>query len=186
MTIVDTIIELFNTKGETAYLDEQVSQQEHALQAAYIAEEEGASDTMVVAALLHDIGHLLHGLPQDIADHSQDGRHEIAGENWLAPYAVPSVTEPMKLHVAAKRYLCITETDYIAQLSPASVKSLELQGGPFTDEEVLAFERNPYYREAVRLRQWDDRAKIPDLAVPDLTHYRAKLESVLVRSERHT
>ena len=138
------------------------------------------SDTLVVAALLHDIGHLLHGLPEHIADKGIDGRHEAVGEAWLTPQAGPAVTEPLRLHVAAKRYLCAVNSDYMTLLSPASIKSLRLQGGPYTDDEVEAFEKNPHYQDAVRLRRWDDQAKVAGLDVPDLAHYRSVFERVLV------
>ena len=179
MNVIDEILRLFETRGYEAYFGEPVSQKEHALQAAYQAEQEGASTTLVVAALLHDVGHLVHQLPEDIADHGLDGRHESAGEAWLARHFPPEVTEPVKLHVAAKRYLCKTDSEYLAQLSPASVRSLALQGGPFSDTEVREFEQHRYFGEAVRLRRWDDCAKIPGLNVPELDHYRTALERSL-------
>jgi phosphonate degradation associated HDIG domain protein len=175
MTVIDDIFRIFETNGDEAYFGEPVSQKEHALQAACQAEQEGASPELVVAALLHDVGHLLHGLGEDIAAHGVDARHEDAGEAWLARHFPPEVTEPVKLHVAAKRYLCRVHPEYLAQLSPASVQSLALQGGPFDEGEVREFERHRYFREAVRLRQWDDRAKSPGLRVPELEHYRAAL-----------
>jgi [1-hydroxy-2-(trimethylamino)ethyl]phosphonate dioxygenase len=177
--IVDEVCELFATKGHAAYVGEPVSQLEHALQAAYFAEQESASDALVVAALLHDIGHLVHKLPEDAADHGIDTRHEQLGQAWLGRYCGPEVTEPIRLHVPAKRYLCATDPEYLAQLSPASVQSLGLQGGPFTPAELSEFESNPFYREAVTLRRWDDLAKVPNLPVPDLDHYRPKLARVL-------
>ncbi|HXJ94671.1 MAG TPA: HD domain-containing protein [Terriglobia bacterium] len=179
MSMIDEILKLFATRGDEAYFGEPVSQKEHALQAAYQAEQEGAPASLVVAALLHDVGHLVHQLPEDIADQGLDGRHESAGEAWLARHFPPEVTEPVKLHVAAKRYLCKTDSEYLAQLSPASVQSLALQGGPFSDAEVREFEQHRYFREAVRLRRWDDRAKIPGLNVPGLEHYRPALEESL-------
>ncbi|SVB62390.1 uncharacterized protein METZ01_LOCUS215244 [marine metagenome] len=178
MQIVDTIVDLFATRGGDAYLGEPVSQQEHALQAAHLAELEGAADTLVVSALLHDIGHLLHGQPEHIADQGINGHHEDVGEVWLSEFAGPAVTEPLMLHVGAKRYLCAVEPEYSDGLSPASVKSLRLQGGPFSEEEILAFELYPHYRDALRLRRWDDQAKISDLTVPDLEHYRPVLKRV--------
>jgi phosphonate degradation associated HDIG domain protein len=178
MSVIDQIFAMFERKGDEAYFGEAVSQKEHALQAAWEAEQEGAPPALVAAALLHDIGHLVHGMVEDIAEQGVDARHEDAGEAWLARHFPPGVTEPVKLHVAAKRYLCQTEPQYLCQLSPASIQSLALQGGPFTDREVQEFERNRYYREAIRLRQWDDRAKIPGLKVPDLEHYRAALAAV--------
>ena len=179
MRVVDTIFELFHTNGADAYLGEAVSQQEHALQTAYLAEQAGADDALVVSALLHDIGHLLHGLPEHIAEKGIDGRHEEAGEHWLMHHAEPVVTEPLRLHVAAKRYLCAVDPDYRALLSPESIKSLQLQGGSYTEDEVNVFEKNPCYQDAVRLRRWDDQAKVVGLDVPELAHYRSKLENVL-------
>jgi phosphonate degradation associated HDIG domain protein len=177
MSVVDQIFTLFAQRGEEAYFGEPVSQKEHALQAAYQAEQEDAPDTLVVAALVHDAGHLLHGLSEGIADQGVDGRHEAVGEAWLARHFGPEITEPVRLHVAAKRYLCAVDPAYREQLSPASIRSLALQGGPMGDEEVEAFDRNPHAQAAVRLRRWDDRAKVPGLPVPDLGHYRARLEA---------
>jgi len=178
MNAVDEIFEMFKRHGGEAYFGEPVSQTEHALETAHQAEQENAPPTLMVAALLHDVGHLLHGMGEDIADRGVDARHEAAGEDWLSHRFPPAVTEPVKLHVAAKRYLCRTDPDYFDQLSPASVRSLELQGGAFTEHEARAFEAHRYYGEALRLRRWDDAAKIPGLEVPDLEHYRSALEAV--------
>jgi phosphonate degradation associated HDIG domain protein len=181
---VDEIFELFERHGQEAYLGEAVSQQEHALQAAHLAEQEGAPDALIVAALLHDVGHLLHGLPEDVAMRGIDGRHEAVGEAWLARRFGPEVTEPVRLHVAAKRYLCAVDPTYRRRLSPASVQSLTLQGAPMSDAEVHAFEEHPYPRAAVRLRGWDDEAKVPGLEVPGLEHYRARLDTLEEIRER--
>jgi phosphonate degradation associated HDIG domain protein len=178
MNVVDEIFQVFENRGDQAYFGEPVSQKEHALQSAHQAEQEGASQSLIVAALLHDIGHLVHGMGEDIADQGVDARHEDAGEAWLARHFQPEVTEPVKLHVAAKRYLCRIDQAYLGQLSRASLQSLALQGGPFTEEEAREFERHRYHREAVRLRRWDDRAKTPGLSVPELEHYRLALEAV--------
>jgi phosphonate degradation associated HDIG domain protein len=179
MDVVNQIAELFEHQGRAEYFGEAVSEAEHALQAAHLADCEGADDALVAAALLHDVGHLLHGLGEDIADRGVDGRHEDVGHAWLAKWFDPAVAEPVRLHVAAKRYLCATDPDYLGQLSPASARSLELQGGPFTTTEVSAFERNPYHKDAVRLRHWDDAAKVPNLSVPPLDHYRPRLTKLL-------
>jgi phosphonate degradation associated HDIG domain protein len=179
MNIVDEICELFATRGHAAYVGEPVSQLEHALQAAYHAEHSGASDALVVAALLHDVGHLVHKLPEDAADHGIDTRHEKLGQAWLTRYCGPEATEPVRLHVAAKRYLCATDAEYLGQLSSASVQSLALQGGPFDSAEIAEFECNPWYRDSVALRRWDDLAKVPGMHVPGLDHYRARLGKVL-------
>ena len=179
MKIVDEICDLFATKGHAAYVGEPVSQLEHALQAAHHAEQSGASPSLVVAALLHDIGHLVHKLPEDAADHGIDTRHEQLGQAWLARYFGPEVTEPIRLHVPAKRYLCATDAAYLDQLSPASLHSLSLQGGPLDEAGCQEFEQNPHYRQAVALRRWDDLAKIPGMQVAGLDHYRPALTSAL-------
>ncbi len=177
MTIVGTIMEMFAQRGAAAYHGESVSQTEHALQAANLAEREGAPDRLVVAALLHDMGHLLDGQGEDLAQRGVDGRHEEAGCDWLAQHFGPEVTEPVRLHVAAKRYLCAVSPTYLKGLSPASCQSLSLQGGAMNDHERVEFERNPSHRDAVRLRHWDDAAKVPGLNVPGLEHYRDRLQS---------
>lgn len=176
---IDEIFRLFAEKGDAAYYGEPVSQTEHALQAAALAVEADAAETLIAAALLHDIGHLVHGAAEDIADSGLDMQHEAAGEKWLASLFPPSVTVPIRLHVAAKRYLCAVDAAYAAQLSPASRQSLALQGGPFTPEEVRQFEANPYFEQAVRLRHWDDRAKATDCQVPGIEAYREILAKVL-------
>ena len=132
MKNIDEIIDLFQQRGDVAYHGEAVSQTEHALQAAALAERHRAPATLVVAALLHDIGHLLDGQDEDLAVNGIDGQHEAAGHAWLSKYFGPDVTEPIRLHVAAKRYLCGKNEAYLQGLSPASQLSLELQGGPMT------------------------------------------------------
>ena len=176
MSIVDEIFELFARRGGEAYFGELVSQLEHALQTVQQAEEAGAPDTLIAAALLHDIGHLLHQLPEDIADHGVDGWHERVGARWLARYFPEAVTEPIRLHVAAKRYLCAVDAEYQRQLSAASIQSLALQGGPMSEAEVREFEAMPYVRDAVRLRRWDDQAKVIGWKTEDLTQYEPLLE----------
>jgi phosphonate degradation associated HDIG domain protein len=170
MDIVDDIFDLFETRGSAAYLGEPVSQTEHALQTAHLAVQEGASDALVAAALLHDIGHLL-GPEDDPAERGIDAVHERRGCAWLGRHFGPEVTEPIRLHVFAKRYLCAVDAVYRGLLSPGSIRSLELQGGVLTGGEIQNFECNQHAAGAVRLRRWDDRAKVPSLVVPDLGHY---------------
>jgi [1-hydroxy-2-(trimethylamino)ethyl]phosphonate dioxygenase len=177
--VIEAIFAAFSERGSAAYLGEPVSLSEHMLQTALAAEQAGADPVLVASALLHDYGHLVHDLPENSAEHGVDTEHEEAGAVWLERYFVPRVTEPLRLHVLAKRYLCATEPDYLAALSPASVLSLRLQGGPCSPEEVADFERNPFADEAVRLRRWDDVGKIEDLATPSLEHYRPALEAGL-------
>jgi gamma-butyrobetaine dioxygenase len=181
MNVVAIVFRLFAEGGEAAYFGESVSQAAHALQTAHLAESAQAEDALVVAALLHDIGHLLHGLPEDVAEQGIEGRHEQGGADWLARHFNPAVSEPVRLHVAAKRYLCAVDPAYLAGLSPASRRSLQLQGGAFNPEGVRAFEAEPYFRDAVRLRQWDDAAKVPELVVPGLEHYRERLTAAASR-----
>jgi phosphonate degradation associated HDIG domain protein len=176
---IDRIFALFRTQGDAAYIGEPVSQTEHALQAAAAAERAGADSAMISAALLHDVGHLLHDLPEDCADDHIDDRHEELGARWLAQYFGPNVVEPLRLHVAAKRFLCATDPDYNARLSQASRVSLKLQGGPFTPSEVEAFRNNPYCAAAVALRHWDEEAKVEGLETPGLEHFRPYLELTL-------
>jgi [1-hydroxy-2-(trimethylamino)ethyl]phosphonate dioxygenase len=171
MPIVDDIFRLFATKGSSEYGGERVSQLEHALQSAHLAQTESAPPNMIVAALLHDVGHLLADAP--------DASHEEIGKAYVAEHFSDSVSEPVKLHVAAKRYLCATDTQYLGQLSPASLQSLHYQGGPMSDTEQDAFEEETFFREAVTLRHWDDRAKTEGLAVPTLDSYRDMIESLV-------
>jgi phosphonate degradation associated HDIG domain protein len=179
MKNVDEIFAVIANRGGDAYFGEPVTQLEHALQTAALAVEAGVPDSLVVAALLHDFGHLLHGLPETVAGDGIDTRHEELGARRLRKYFGPEVSEPVRLHVASKRYLCAMEPAYFGQLSPASVESLRLQGGPMSAGEVAAFEDNPYFADGVRLRRWDDLAKIPGLPVPDLESYRGRVEAVL-------
>jgi phosphonate degradation associated HDIG domain protein len=183
MDIVNRITALFETRGDAAYFGEPVSQTEHALQTAFQAEAEGLADALVVVALLHDVGHLVHRLPEDIADVGTDARHEDVAAQWLRQHFGPEVAEPIRLHVAAKRYLCAVEPTYAEQLSPASRQSLELQGGPFNATQIDDFHKQPFWQDAVRLRRWDDLAKIPDLKVPSLEHYRLRLEAAARRND---
>jgi gamma-butyrobetaine dioxygenase len=165
-------------RGGDAYFGEPVSQLEHATQAAWFASQATSPPALVAAALLHDIGHLLHDRGENVADAGIDTCHEEAGYAWLLARFGPAVAEPVRLHVAAKRYLCAVDPAYFALLSPASVQSLALQGGPFTEEQAREFERRPWYREAVQLRRWDDAAKQPGLAVPLLEEYRTLLDTL--------
>ena len=176
MNIVDEIFDLFEKRGRTAYLGEPVSLLEHSAQAAQEAEKAGAAPSLIVAALLHDIGHLIHDLSEDVADRGIDSRHENLACRWLSQYFGPEVTEPIRLHVTAKRYLCRTDPGYIRQLSAASIRSLGLQGGPLIEEEAEDFMASPYSEQAILVRRWVDLAKVPGLATPDLQRYRALLE----------
>ena len=180
---VDAIARLFAERGDQAYLGEPVSMSQHMLQTAHVAELAGAAPALVVAALLHDLGHLVHGMADDSADYGVDTVHEEAGARWLATHFGPEVTEPVRLHVAAKRYLCATDPTYLAVLSPASLHSLELQGGPFTADEAGAYAAVPFALDAVSVRRWDDMGKLPDEVVPGFEHFRPLIETCVRRAD---
>jgi gamma-butyrobetaine dioxygenase len=186
MMIVASIFDLLEEFGREAYLREGVSQREHALQAAALAEAEGAVPDLVVAALLHDVGHLL---AQRDGASSANGKlaalpHEQVGAAWLEPLFGPAITEPIRLHVEAKRYLCALEPDYVKQLTEGSLRRLAAQGGALTRSEIRDFQENPYHRAAVWLRRIDDRAcDATRINVPGFEHYRARLE-MAIRTRR--
>jgi phosphonate degradation associated HDIG domain protein len=175
---VDEVLALYERWGANRY-DEELSQLSHALQTAALAQEAGAADELVAAALLHDVGHLL-----DLADggghrdRTVDLRHEARGSAYLAALLPPAVTAPIALHVRAKRYLVAAEPAYAAVLSPGSAASLARQGGAMDPDEVRAFTANPGWSDAVALRRWDDQGKVDGLDVPDLASYRRLLDSL--------
>jgi [1-hydroxy-2-(trimethylamino)ethyl]phosphonate dioxygenase len=178
----DEIAAIYARRGAEAYFGECVSVTAHGLQAAWFAQQECATPSLVVAALLHDIGHLIEDLPDDLTLWTADEHHERVGAAWLARRFGPAVSEPVRLHVPAKRYLCATEPEYFSNLSPASVHTLQLQGGPMPAAQIAAFERETYFRESVRVRRWDDRAKVADLKIPALSAYRVLIETEAQRS----
>ena len=171
MSVADEVLALYEARGAGAYFGERVSMKEHQLQAAWFGQMEGAPAPLILAGLLHDVGHLLETVPDDLADWTSDAHHEEIGARWLAARFGPEISEPVRLHVAAKRYLCATDASYFRQLSPASVHTLKLQGGPMSTEETRAFELERYCREAVRVRHWDDQGKVAGLRVPPLEAY---------------
>jgi phosphonate degradation associated HDIG domain protein len=178
MKVMEEILGIFQKRGSDAYYGESVSMTEHALQAAFFAQAAAAPAGLIVAALLHDIGHLVEDVPSDILDWTEDAHHEQVGGIWLAKRFRPEVSEPVRLHVLAKRYLLATDPAYFAKLSPASVITLKLQGGPMAAQEVVRFEAEPFHQEAVRVRRWDDQGKVAGLKTPDLRHYCALIEAL--------
>ena len=182
MNRADEVLNLLATRGSGEYFGEPVTVVDHGLQAAHFARAAGAPESLVLAALLHDIGHLLEEVPADIANWVSDARHEDVGSRWLVVRFGHAVADPVRLHVAAKRYLCAVSPGYLDKLSAASRHTLQLQGGPMTPGEIAAFECEPYYREAVRVRVWDDRAKVDGLATAALGDYRELIQSLALPS----
>ena len=180
LSSVDRVFEVLATGGGTAYFGEPVTVLEHSLQAASIIHGNKDPDTLVAAALLHDVGHLLHFEGEDAAHRGLDTRHEELAAEALASHLPPSVLDPIRMHVAAKRYLCFAEPEYMQGLSPSSVESLKLQGGPMTAGEAEEYLATPHAREAVALRRADDAAKIAGLEVPGLDTYRTLVAGLWV------
>lgn len=171
---IEEITELFQTQGAVQYGSEVISQRQHALQCAHLAERAGASAELTAAALLHDLGHLLS--PQASGKSAAaDDLHQYLALPFLRGVFPNAVLEPIRMHVDAKRYLCHVDRHYRSSLSTASVRSLALQGGPFSGEEAAAFIEQPFAADAVALRRWDDRAKDPAAAPPDWAYYVAVL-----------
>jgi gamma-butyrobetaine dioxygenase len=187
MSPVDRIAELFAAQGAADYLGEPVTLGAHLLQAGAAAAAAGAPAALTAAALLHDVGHLRGSDPEsDEAELSgaelmagTDNDHGERGAAWLARWFPAAVTEPVRLHVAAKRYLCATEPGYLARLSSASVYTLSVQGGPMGAAEAAVFAAGPHAAAAVAVRRWDDEAKDPVAEVPGFDAYRPLLASLL-------
>ena len=180
-TIVAFLGDIVARRGADSYLGEPVTIGQHMLQAAYLAETEAAGDELVAAALLHDIGHYTGEFGEDYIEQGVDNHHDEAGAQVLERFFPPLVTECVRLHVAAKRFLCATDPSYFDKLSDASVKTLALQGGPMSTAEVEEFRGNPYFNEAVRVRLWDEAAKDPEMSVPGFEHYARLLQQVVDR-----
>ena len=181
-TAVDEIVALFAEFGAERY-GEDVTQTAHATQCAALARRDGASDALVVAALLHDVGHLLHlaATGEDAHAADVDDDHEALGARALAGIFGPEVTGPIALHVTAKRYRCAVDPNYRSRLSAASVASLRLQGGPLDADAADQFARHPAAAAALQLREWDDTGKVVGLEVPDLTAFLPTLTALARR-----
>jgi phosphonate degradation associated HDIG domain protein len=177
--IIDRIFSLFERFGAERY-GEHATQLQHALQAAELARRGGCTSALIAASLLHDVGQLMDDAGHAAQTQGIDARHEIRGAEFLAAYFPASVSEPVRLHVAAKRYLCAVEATYLDELSGASRLSLRYQGGPMTAAETARFVAEPFYADAVTLRRFDDSGKQPDWNPSALTFYWLLLESLLI------
>lgn len=186
MLSVADIFRLFDERGDAWYGGEPVTQRQHALQCAWLAERDGAEPSLIIACLLHDVGHLTQELGEDAAERGLDDTHELVAVKHLAHLYPPSVLTPIRLHVTAKRHLCTSEPTYFAGLSAASKRSLELQGGPLSASQCAAFRSVPWADDAIRLRRYDDLAKDRDAVTPDLEHYRPLLQRLSFTGSRRT
>ncbi len=179
---LEDVLKTYREHGHRLY-GESVTELQHALQCATFAQQAGEPPVVVAAALLHDYGHLCHQLGEDIADHGVDARHEHIGASRLRGLFMDEIVDAGRLHVAAKRYLCWKEPAYFDELSGASRQSLGLQGGPMTGDEARAFEREPHFEIAVRVRRYDDMGKVPEMPTPDLDSFRPLLEGFLIKRD---
>ena len=179
--IVAFLGDIFARRGGEEYLGEPVTMAQHMLQGATIAEQNGLPEEIIVGALLHDIGHFTSEFGTYHPDDTEDRHHEDAGEAVLAPFFPPVITDCVKYHVAAKRYLCATRPAYFARLSPASVHTLELQGGPMSAEEVAEFERNPNIEAIIQVRYLDEAGKRADMETPDFDHFAPMVQRMVDR-----
>ncbi len=175
----EKIFGVFREHGSRHY-GENVSELEHALQSAEFARQSGESDAVVLSCLLHDFGHMLHNLGEDIANQGVDAKHEELGAILLQDLFPEEILEPIRQHVAAKRYLCLKIPAYAQGLSEASRRSLQLQGGPMSDAEAGSFEANPFFEACLKVRRYDDMGKVPSTPTADLESYRALIEKYLL------
>jgi len=182
-TIVAFLADIFERRGGEEYLGEPVTMAEHMLQGATMAEANGLDEAIIVAALLHDIGHFTSEFGMFTMDDEEDRLHEEAGAAALGRFFPTIVTDCVRYHVAAKRYLCATKPEYFDRLSDASVHSLNLQGGPMSAAEIAEFERNPNLREIIQVRYLDDAGKRADMRTPPFAHFAPMVQRIV---DRHT
>ena len=182
--VIDLLRDILVRRGSESYLGEAVSMSEHMLQSAWIAEQAGEDKSVVVAALLHDIGHYTSEFGDDYLEMGIDNCHEVAGERILQSWFPPEVTETVRWHVDAKRYLCAVEPAYFDGLSPASVQSLALQGGPMNADEVKEFEKKPWLDTILRVRRYDDGGKVPGRKTHDMEYYLEMVDEVLTQYQQ--
>ena len=177
--IVDFIGSIFERRGGEEYLGEPVTMGQHMLQGATLAEQNEEPDEIVVGALLHDIGHFTSEFGTFSMDDTEDRYHENAGAALLENFFPSVITDCCRYHVAAKRYLCATDPQYFNKLSDASIHSLNLQGGPMSEAEIINFKRNPNLKQILTVRLYDDAAKVPKMATPSFRHFAPLVHKML-------
>ncbi len=180
-TIVNFLGAIFDTRGHEEYLGEPVNMGQHMLQGATIAEQNDQPEEIIVGALLHDIGHFTSEFGMFTMDDTEDRHHEDAGGMVLERFFPTVITDCVRFHVAAKRYLCATRPEYFKRLSEASIHSLNLQGGPMSPDEVAVFERNPNLDQIIAVRYLDDAGKRPDMQTPDYWHFAPMVQRMVDR-----
>ena len=183
--IVTFLQDIFERRGADSYLGEEVTMSQHMLQGALLAEEARAGDLLVAAALLHDIGHYTSEFPEEALAEGTNNYHDEAGATVLVPYFPALVTDCVRHHVAAKRYLCATDPGYFDRLTPASVHSLKLQGGPMTEAEAAAFRKTPHLDAILQVRFWDEAGKVAGKVTPPFSHYAPLLQRVVETHKDH-
>ncbi len=177
--IVGFLANIFERRGNEEYLGEPVTMAEHMLQSAHFAEQDGEDDIIIVAALLHDIGHFISEFGTFSMNDTEDRHHEDAGAEILERFFPKVVTDCVRHHVAAKRYLCATDPAYFGELSEASVHSLNLQGGSMNNSEVTEFEKNENLEQIIRVRRYDDAGKIAGLKTKSFSEYEPMIQRVV-------
>ena len=177
--IVEFIADIFQRRGTDSYLGESVTMSQHMLQGALQAENNGANDEIIAAALLHDIGHYTSEFPADMVGVGQDNYHEEAGARLLAPFFSQRIVSCVRYHVPAKRYLCVIDQTYYDDLSDASKHTLSLQGGLMSAEEMQEFAATPYLEDILQVRRWDDLAKDPLQKTPPFSYYQPILKRLV-------
>ncbi len=182
--IVQFLAHIFEKCGEKEYLGEPVTMAQHMLQGATLAEKKGFSESVIVAALLHDIGHFTSDVGTFSMTDQSDKYHEDAGAKILENFFPSIVTDCVKYHVAAKRYLCATSPDYLNKLSKASIHSLKLQGGPMSQEEIQEFQKNPNLDQIIKVRYLDDAGKNPSMKTPDFEYFAPMIKRLIEKHEK--
>ncbi|MCG8493740.1 MAG: HD domain-containing protein [Sneathiellales bacterium] len=181
-TIVPFIEDIFLRRGSDSYLGEEVTMSEHMLQGALLAEKAGADEELVAAALLHDIGHYTSEFPEDALENGINNHHDEAGASVLSQFFPRRVVDCVRYHVDAKRYLCAVDPGYFDRLSDASIHTLNLQGGPMSEIEVIGFRALEYCEDVIQVRIWDEEGKVKGVITPEFSYYVPLLQRVIDRS----